>query len=195
LTQATYLYEFFFPLFSQGFPGEFHGNLAGTTTDPGASNEGWYRWKTNSRLDWTWKGIDLNVTCRYTDGFKEHKPNFITSHYVKQTFFFDTQASYDLTALLPVENNPVAGQAKSPKDVSRGKDGSPTETAVSQTANYERDIWTRLLRGTIITVGCNNIFDHDPPMAWGEGGNGVGYPGFTYDATGRFAYIRLTKKF
>ena len=26
-------------------------------------------------------------------------------------------------------------------------------------------------------------------------GNSTGYPGFIYDATGRFVYVRLTKKF
>jgi iron complex outermembrane receptor protein len=195
LTQVTHLYEFFFPLFSQGFPGEFHGNLAGTTTDPGASNEGWYRWRGFTRLDWTWKGIDLNLTCRYIDGFKEHKPDAVTAHYVSERFLFDTQASYDLTALLPVRENPVAGEAKSSKDLTRGKDGSLIENASAQAANFENDFVDRLLRGTIITIGCNNLFDQDPPKAFGEGGNAVGYPGFTYDATGRFAYIRLMKKF
>jgi outer membrane receptor protein involved in Fe transport len=66
---------------------------------------------------------------------------------------------------------------------------------VAQTSNYSRTVWDHLLRGTIITIGCNNIFGQDPPKAWGEGGNAVGYPGFTYDATGRFVYARLTKKF
>jgi outer membrane receptor protein involved in Fe transport len=51
------------------------------------------------------------------------------------------------------------------------------------------------LNGTIITVGCNNIFDKDPPFSSGQGGNAVAYPGFTYDPTGRFVYVRLTKKF
>jgi outer membrane receptor protein involved in Fe transport len=55
--------------------------------------------------------------------------------------------------------------------------------------------WARLVRGTTITFGINNVFDDDPPFASGEGGNGVGYPGFTYDATNRFWYWRLTKKF
>ena len=56
--------------------------------------------------------------------------------------------------------------------------------------------WQRVLfGGTTITVGCNNIFDRDPPSANGEVGNGQNYPGFTYDATGRFIYARLTKKF
>ncbi|HJT46036.1 MAG TPA: TonB-dependent receptor [Chthoniobacterales bacterium] len=195
LTQATHLYEFFFPLYGQGFPGEFHGNLAGVTTDPGASNEGWYRWRGFTRLDWTWKGIDLNTTCRYIDGFKEHRPDAIGVHYVKQRFLFDGQLSYDLTALLPVQENPVAGQAKSPKDLNRAKDGSLIEPAAAQTANFRDKFFDRLLRGTIVTVGCNNIFDTDPPFAFGEGGNAVGYPAFTYDATGRFAYVRVLKKF
>jgi outer membrane receptor protein involved in Fe transport len=52
-----------------------------------------------------------------------------------------------------------------------------------------------MLKGTVFTIGCNNIFDKDPPFASGFGGNSVGYPGFTYDSTGRFYYVRLTKKF
>ena len=55
--------------------------------------------------------------------------------------------------------------------------------------------WDTLLNGTTFTVGCNNVFDEDPPFSSGQGGNAVGYPGFTYDATGRFYYVRLTKKF
>ena len=89
----------------------------------------------------------------------------------------------------------MPGYAKSPKDFVHGKDGAPLEKAVAQTSNYGRTVWDHLLRGTIITIGCNNIFGQDPPQAFGEGGNGVGYPGFTYDATGRFVYGRLTKKF
>ena len=197
-TQVAYLYEFFFSQFANAFPPGtyFHGNLAGVTTDPGASNEGWYRWKGDTRLDWTWKGVDLNVLCRYIDGFKERESGLkLEPHYVKQTFVFDGQLSYDFTALIPVESNPVAGYSKNPKEITHGKDGTPTEAAASQTAKYSHSAWEQLLRGTVVTVGCNNIFDTDPPHAFGEGGNAVGYPGFTYDATGRFVYVRLTKKF
>src|SRR5205814_9846508 len=78
LTQVAHLYEFFFPQFSNAFlpiphsgtaPTFFKGNLAGVTTDPGTSNEGWYRWKGDTIFDWTWKGFDLNLTCHYIDGF------------------------------------------------------------------------------------------------------------------------------
>ena len=193
-TQATYLDEFIFQGFIFREFGPDNGNLAGRTTDPGTSNEGWYKWKGTSSLEWTWKGFDLVTIVRFTDGFNEFTPN-IHQHWVHQTFFFDGQASYDFTALLPVETNPVPGYSKGGKEVVRGKDGAPTETASAQTSNYGRSVLDHLLRGTIITIGCNNIFGQDPPKAYGEGGNAVGYPGFTYDATGRFVYARLTKKF
>src|SRR5438309_3930077 len=193
-TQVTYLDEFIFQGFIFREFGPDNGNLAGRTTDPGASNEGWYKWKGTSSLDWTWKGFDLVTIVRYTDGFHEFTPN-IHQHWVHQTFFFDAQLSYDFTSLLPVETNPVPGYSKGEKEVVGGKGGGPTETASAQTSNYGRSVLDHLLRGTIITIGCNDVFGQDPPKAYGEGGNAVGYPGFTYDATGRFVYGRLTKKF
>ena len=193
-TQVTYLDEFLFPQFIFAEFGPRPGNLAGRTTDPGLSNEGWYKWKGQSSLEWNWKGFDLVTIVRFIDGFNEFTPN-LHQHWVHQTWTFDGQLSYDFTALIPVEEQPVPGYAKSPKDFVRGKDGAPLEKAVAQTSNYSRTVWDHLLRGTIITIGCNNIFGQDPPKAFGEGGNGVGYPGFTYDATGRFVYGRLTKHF
>src|SRR6266542_1044263 len=194
LTQVTYLDEVLFPqcIFAEFGPGP--GNLAGRTTDPGLSTEGWYKWKGTSSLEWTWKGFDLVTIVRYTDGFHEFTPG-LHQHWVDQTVFVDVQASYDFTSLLPVEEHPVPGYSKGEKEVVRGKDGNPLETASAQTSNYARSVLDHLLRGTILTIGCNDVFGQDPPKAYGEGGNAVGYPGFTYDATGRFVYGRLTKKF
>ena len=190
ITQATYLYEFFFPQFAVG-------NLAGRTTNEGASDEGYYKWKGDSRLDWAWKGIDILTTVHYIDGFNEHGPQDIPQpHYVSQTFLFDVQGSYDFGALLPrVESQPVAGYSTDGKGAVSGKDGPSAETAAAATNHYGLFTWQRLLQGTTLTLGCNNVFGQDPPKAFGEGGNAVGYPGFTYDATGRFVYVRLTKKF
>jgi iron complex outermembrane receptor protein len=193
-TQVTYLDEFLFPQFIFPEFGTSPGNLAGRTTDPGASNEGWYKWKGNSSLEWTWKGWDLVTIVRFNDGFNEFTPN-LHQHWVHQTWFFDAQLSYDFTSILPVEANPVPGYSRGAKEVIRAKDGTPLEKASAQTSKYNRSILDHLLRGTIITIGCNDLFGQDPPKAYGEGGNGVGYPGFTYDATGRFVYGRLTKRF
>jgi iron complex outermembrane recepter protein len=195
LTQATYLDEFIFQGFIFREFGPTNGNLAGRTTDPGTSNEGWYKWKGTSQLDWNWNHIDIVGTVRYWDGFHEFTPN-IHQHFVSQRFLFDLQATYDFSGLVPVETKPVPGYSKDAKNVTRGKDGSITEKASAQTSNYAVSDWRRiLLDGTSITVGVNNVFDEDPPKAFGEGGNAVGYPGFTYDATNRFWYVRLTKKF
>jgi hypothetical protein len=195
LTQATYLDEFIFQGFIFREFGPVNGNMAGRTLDPGTSNEGWYKWKGTSQLDWNWNHIDIVGTVRYWDGFHEFTPN-IHQHYVSQRFLFDLQATYDFSGLVPVENKPVPGYSKDAKDVTRGKDGRVTETALAQTSNYGVPAWQRFLfQGTSITIGCNNVFDQDPPKAFGEGGNASGYPGFTYDATNRFWYTRLTKKF
>jgi iron complex outermembrane receptor protein len=189
LTEVTYLYDFRFAegetAFGLGLGG---GNLVGFTTNPGASNEGFYEWRGHTQLDWAWKGFDLVVTVRYNDGFDELDPDLLPRS-VDSTIRLDLQASYDFTALIPVEEKPVAGYSKEPSK--NGKGGGAVETAVPMSDSFG----TRLLRGTVITVGCNNVFDDDPPFASGEGGNAVGYPGFTYDSTGQFIYARLTKKF
>ena len=65
---------------------------------------------------------------------------------------------------------------------------------VSQTVSVALPLWKQVLSGTTIGLGCNNIFGTDPPKAYGSGNNAYGYPGFIYDATGRFVYISLTKK-
>jgi hypothetical protein len=188
LTQATYLDEFLFPQFASG-------NLAGRTTDQGASNEGYYKWRGNSRIDWAWHNFDILTTVRYIDGFHEHTANLL-EHYVHQEWLFDVQGSYDFNGLLPPpEVQPVPGYAKDGKETATGKDGKVAESSSAQTSNFGIPIWQRMLKNTTLTIGCNNVFGQDPPKASGEGGNSVGYPGFTYDATGRFVYVRLTKKF
>jgi iron complex outermembrane recepter protein len=188
LSEWTWLYNFQFQggetAFGLGLDG---GNLVGFTSNPGASNEGFYQWKGNTRIAWDWKGFDAAITGRYIDGFDELRPA-LQHHYVHQEFLFDLQVSYDFTALIPVEEKPVAGYSKEPS-----KDGKSIATGEAGAA--DNSFKARLLRGTIITVGVNNLFDTDPPFASGEGGNGVGYPGFTYTAENRFWYWRLTKRF
>ncbi len=51
------------------------------------------------------------------------------------------------------------------------------------------------LRDTKLTLGVINVFDKDPPAAFGEGNNSTGYPGFLYSSVGRFVYGSISKKF
>jgi iron complex outermembrane recepter protein len=193
LTQVSYLDSFEF----QGTAGSRVAQLAGVAVAGIAdttSVDGNLKWKGIQRLDWAWNGFDLVGTARFLDGYHELLPN-AHNHWVSQTWTIDGQASYDFTFVAPVEKQAVAGYSKDATEMSSGKDGKPTETAASQTANYGLPIWKRVLNGTTITLGCNNIFGQDPPKAYGFGGNTTKYPGFLYDPTGRFVYLQLTKKF
>jgi outer membrane receptor protein involved in Fe transport len=195
LSEWSWMYNFQFQggetAFGVGLGGD---NLVGWTSDPGTSNEGFYEWRGNNRIAWDWKGFDLAATVRFISGFNELKYAVATvpgaHRFVEATTRLDLQASYDFTALLPVEEKPVPGYSKEPS-----KDGKSSAAVENASARVNRSFTDRLLRGTVITVGVNNAFDDDPPFAQGEKGNAVGYPGFTYDATNRFWYWRLTKKF
>ncbi len=190
LTNVTWLNSFQFA----SAPGGTEAELAAGPVPGASADDAYLRWRGIHRLDWAWNGIDLIGTVRYTDGFHDHKPNGLI-HYVQQTWFFDGQLSYDFTFVAPVENQPVAGYSKDAKDMSRGKDGKATESAVSQTATYGLPIWQRVLNGTTITIGCDDIFGQDPPRVFDFQNNANGYPGTIYDSTGRFVYVQLTKKF
>jgi iron complex outermembrane recepter protein len=177
VTQLTYLNSFEV----QRVEGGKTEQLAGVTTDPGASQEGYYRWRGNSRLDWAWKGFDLVGTVRLISGFIDQDPDLNIIN-VDRRWLFDIQASYDFGSLVTTSDNS--------SNYSKGDKAN-----VSTSASSNRSFCDIFLKGTTLTVGCLNLFDKDPPFASGQGGNSVGYPGFTYDATGRFYYIRLTKKF
>ncbi|MEP6601307.1 MAG: hypothetical protein ABJB49_05785, partial [Nitrospirota bacterium] len=193
LTQVSYLNSYKFKV----TPDHKTNQLAGVATagiNDGNSNDGFLRWKGIHRLDWAWNGFDLVGTAHFTDGFRELKGNGL-NHWVSETWTFDGLASYDFSFVAPVENQPVAGYSKDAKDMERGKDGKATESAAAQTAIYGMPIWQRVLNGTTISLGCDNIFGQDPPAAYGYGSSPTKYPGFLYDATGRFVFVQLTKKF
>ena len=177
LTQVTYLNSFEIQRVAGG-PTE---QLAGVTTDPGQSQEGYYRWRGNTRLDWAYKGFDLIGTVRLISGFIEQDPDGNTRN-VDRRWLFDLQASYDFGAL-------VTTAETSPSYSKNDKSTASTD------ASTQLSFWDRMLKGTTFTVGVINVFDQDPPFSSGQGGNAVGYPGYTYDSTGRFYYVRLTKKF
>ena len=192
LTQATYLDSFQFA----EVPGDTEVELRSGVPPGFLSDEGYLKWRANSRLDWAWHGFDVSTTVHYLDGFHEVLNPFfdipfgqgVLEHYVKQTWFFDVQASYNFVFVPAVETAAVPGYSK---DASSSKDGKSIENAAAQTASFGLPCWKRLLNGTTVTLGCNNVFGHDPPDAF----TGSKYADFLYDSTGRFVYVSLRKKF
>ena len=170
LTQATWLESFRFADSRDSPQLELRSQPIGNL-----SSDAYLKWKGRSRLDWNWSGIDLSTTVTYIDGFHELDGRGL-EHWVSQTWLFDLQASYAFR-FERSDQNPVAADSK--------------QSAASSTANYGLPLWKRALNGTTIRIGCNNIFDHDPPRAFSL----TGYPDFIYDSVGRFVYVSLTKKF
>ncbi|MDQ6764939.1 MAG: TonB-dependent receptor [Verrucomicrobiota bacterium] len=159
-TQVSFLDSFQF----SPFPGQSELELRSSPTDQ-FSDDAYLKWKGNSRLEWLWRGLDVATTVHYRDGFHEFvAPDYATEHWVKQTWFFDLQASYEFGHDRPAQENSL-----------RFANGWPK--------------WRTLLDHTKLTVGVNNLFDHDPPRS------NDNFPRFIYDPTGRFVYLSLTKKF
>jgi iron complex outermembrane recepter protein len=189
LTQATYLDSFLFAEVPGATVKELRSGIGRVGAD-----EGYLKWKANSQIDWAWKGFDFGLTIHYLDGFHEkQKPSFLLGmpypsgfkeHWVKETWFFDVRASY--TFLVPTAPEAIAGYAKDKS--SSGKERQPEGIAAAQMANCP---WQRLLNDTTITLGCNNVFGHDPPTAAAT----ANYADFLYDSTGRFVYVSVTKRF
>ena len=199
LTQATYLDSFRLARTESG------PALEVSNTNLFFGDDAYLKWKAISRLDWAWQGLDIVATVRYTAGYHEilftskdvggfPLPDGKKEHWVNATWFFDAQARYDFIFTTPIESQPVAGYSKGSDEIVRGKDGQPVEP--TQTVKYSMPCWKNLLNNTSITLGCNNVFGQDPPKAFGAFFlNGTGYPDFIYDATGRFVYVSLKKKF
>ena len=68
------------------------------------------------------------------------------------------------------------------------RERQPEGNATAQMANCA---WQHLLNETTITLGCSNVFGHEPPTAAAT----ANYADFLYDSTGRFVYLSLTKRF
>jgi iron complex outermembrane receptor protein len=143
------------------------------------------KWKGTSRLDWAWHGVSSGITAYYLDGFHEdvlHPAiHLYTPHYVSQTWLFDVRASYTFNFVPPASAPPTL------------RDKETVSPPVTEAANFGCSGWRRLLNGTTVTIGCNNVFGQDPPFSGAQGF--VHYPQFLYDPTGRFVYASLTKKF
>jgi len=195
LTQATYLDSFQFAELPFESEREFRSSVSPVGLAIGSSDEGYLKWRANSQIDWIWKGLDLGMTVHYLDGFHEalktiRFDGIFKEHWIKQTWFFDVRCSYNFLSTVPVEANPVAGYSKNAAGTSAANDNKSTPAV--EAANFAQPVWKQALNNTIITLGCNNVFGHDPPDALGTNGS---YPAFLYDSTGRFVYISLTKKF
>jgi iron complex outermembrane receptor protein len=98
---------------------------------------------------------------------------------------FDGRLSYTF-----VRNELPAAPAPEPKDSKSMRDTK--NAAPSPVAGSTLNVFDRMLNGTTVAVGCNNIFDRDPPFIHGANSN---TDLSVYDPYGRFLYFEVSKKF
>ena len=97
-------------------------------------------------------------------------------------FAVDLRLSYTFSVPKPVAPAPVV-DAKDAKD---GKNVAPPVVATGC------DWRAKLLDGLTLAVGCNNVFDEQPPFVDGANSN---TDLSLYDGFGRFVYFEISKKF
>jgi iron complex outermembrane receptor protein len=158
------------------------------------------------RGEWEWKHFDFIATGNYIGDYEDDpgfikydragpghinqglvpgnggtitEPNFILHRRITQYITLDLQLSYEFVKP-PTEPAPYVKESKDSKS-------APVTEAVTAS------IWQRMLWGTKLTVGCNDVFDRQPPSVLGAFNDN--YDTSNYSIRNRYYYISLTKKF
>jgi hypothetical protein len=158
------------------------------------------------RGEWEWRHFDLIATVNYIGDYEDDpgfikyecaapscvqqglvaanpgtlvEPNFRLHRRVTSYITLDTQLSYEFVKP-PTEPAPYVKESKDSKN-------APVTEAVTAS------IWQRMLWGTKFTVGCNDVFDRQPPSVLGAFNDN--YDTSNYSIRNRFYYVKLEKKF
>ena len=175
-------------------PTRFVGaNLASLPLVPGAIpwNKGYFR------TEWDYRGFYFGATVKYVgdylnDGaFLANGSNFqVNTDTANPAYFYhrysgayvtlDLQASYTF---------------KAPKSVDAvyAKDAKGVRTQVSANSSTNGSFFQRLVWGTTIRAGVNNVFDKYPP--YDAAAFNDNYDTSTYSIRNRFYYVGFNKKF
>jgi iron complex outermembrane receptor protein len=139
------------------------------------------------RGEWEWRHFDFVATGNYIGDFRDDKAfyrAFATLYPGEQRtvpsyITLDMQLSYEFVKP-PTEPAPYVKESKD------SKNAPVTEAATAS-------IWQRMLWGTRLTVGVNDVFDRYPPSVLGAFNDN--YDTSLYTIRNRYWYVSLTKKF
>ena len=152
------------------------------------------------RGEWEWKHFDFVATGNYIGDYEDDpafifgndlagpqpgrggtlaNPAYQLHHRVSEYETLDLQLSYEWVKPA-VEPAPYVKESKDSKNV-------------MQTEATTASIWQRMLWGTKLTVGVNNVFDRYPPTVLGAFNDN--YDTSNYSIRNRYYYVSLTKKF
>ncbi len=148
------------------------------------------------RGEWQWHGWDFVANLNYIGDFEDDpaflygneviggtiaNPSFALHHRVSDYETLDLQLSYEFQKPAAVETAPVYA-----------KDSKDGKNAVAPAADTS-SLWQRMLWGTKITAGVNNVFDRYPPTVLGAFNDN--YDTSLYNIRNRYWYVSLTKRF
>jgi hypothetical protein len=153
------------------------------------------------RGEWEWKGFDFVATTNYISSFNDDSafvlevqgvpvaivggtdtdPQYNVYRTVSDYITLDLQLSY---AFVKPAMEPTTGYTK---DAKSGKN-----VAVAGVEN-NGTFFQRMLWGTTLRVGCNNVFDRTPPTVLGAFNDN--YDTSLYNIRNRYYYVGINKKF
>jgi iron complex outermembrane receptor protein len=136
------------------------------------------------RGEWEWRHFDFIATGNYVGDFRDD-PAFDTivrdePRNVPSYITLDLQLSYEWVKP-PTEPAPYVKESKDSKST----------PAVTEAATAS--IWQRMLWGTRLTVGVNDVFDRQPPSVIAAFNDN--YDTSLYTIRNRYWYVSLTKRF
>ena len=167
------------------------GNFQSLPLVPGAIpyNKGYFR------FEWDYRNFYFGATLNYVgdylnDGaFLANNANFTVNTDAANPQYFYHRYSGAYTTL----DLQVSYAFKKPKAVETfAKDSKGVRTQVAATAPAG-NVWQKILWGTTLRAGVNNVFDRYPP--YDAGAFNDNYDTSTYSIRNRFWYVGINKKF
>jgi iron complex outermembrane receptor protein len=140
--------------------------------------------------EYRWQGFTASLIANYIPelynavGRDPENENFRDFELIQDYVVFDGRLSYTF-----VRNEVAGAPPPEPKDAKSVRDGKTMAPPVPGTT---MSIVDRMLNGTTLAVGCNNIFDRTPSFVDGANSN---TDLSIYDGYGRFLYFEVSKKF
>ncbi len=169
------------------------GNFQSIPLVPGAIpfNKGFFR------TEWDYRGFYFGATLNYVGdylndgGSLANQSNFqVNTDNANPVYFYHRYSGAYVTLDLQLSYS-----FKKPKSVDPvyAKDAKGVRTQVAASMATTGNIWQKLLWGTTIRAGVNNVFDKYPPYDAGTFNDN--YDTSTYTLRNRFWYVGINKKF
>ena len=169
------------------------GNFQSLPLVPGAVpyNKGFFR------TEWDYRGFYFGATVKYVGdylndgGFLANNTNtIVNTDLANPSYFYHRSSGAYVTLDLQVS---YAFKAPKSVDAVYGKDSKGVRTQVSSSGAVTGNFFQKLLWGTTVRGGVNNVFDKYPP--YDAAAFNDNYDTSTYSIRNRFWYVGINKKF